>query len=417
MGRLISVNVGLPRDVCWGDKKVRTAIWKTSINGRIRVRHLNIDGDAQGDLIGHGGPNRAVMVYQIESYRYWENQLGRDDFEYGQFGENLTVTGLPDSEVCIGDHYRIGGALFEVSQPRVTCYRVGLRMGNPQMPALLVSHGRPGFYFRVIEEGEIGAGDEIVKIREGPERISVSEVDAMLYLPGHPQAQLARALRIPALSQGWRGSLEALLAAGGRPGNAGLADSSEPAPAWPGFRTLRVADLVEECVDVRSIILEGEDHRPLPAPLPGQFLVFKIQTEMTAPPLLRSYSISGNARAGTFRVSVKRAAGSGSRYFHDRIRAGDRLLVSAPRGHFTLAENDQPVVLLGAGIGATPLLSMLHGLRQTSAKGLREIWWCYAARNGQSIHLLMKSEPFSPIFQTAIHGSRTASPGIPIAWV
>ncbi len=152
------------------------------------------------------------MVYQLDSYRYWQEQLHRDDFEYGQFGENLTVEGLPDNEVCIGDRYRIGSALFEVTQPRVTCYRVGIRMANPQMPSLLVSHKRPGFYFRVLEEGEISAGDEIVKVAEGPERVTVAEVDALLYLPGRPHEQLQRALRIPALSPGWKASLQALAA-------------------------------------------------------------------------------------------------------------------------------------------------------------------------------------------------------------
>ena len=124
------------------------------------VRRLNIDGDRQGDLAGHGGEQRAVLVYQIASYRFWEKELGRSGFTFGQFGENLTVEGLPDDEVCIGDRYRIGGAVFEVTQPRVTCYRVGIRMDEPRMPALLVSSGRPGFYMRVLQEGEVGAGDE-----------------------------------------------------------------------------------------------------------------------------------------------------------------------------------------------------------------------------------------------------------------
>src|SRR5271168_3928822 len=211
MARLLSVNVGLPRDIEWQGKTVHTAVWKTPVQGRRMTRRLNVDGDGQGDLAGHGGEHRAVFVYQIEAYRYWENQLGRNDFTYGQFGENFTVEGLADTEVCIGDHYRIGGALFEVTQPRVTCYRVGIRMDEPRMAALLVSHGRPGFYFRVLEEGLVGASDEIVKIADGPERMSVAEINALLYLPGHQREDLQRALRIPALSPGWRGSFRALL--------------------------------------------------------------------------------------------------------------------------------------------------------------------------------------------------------------
>jgi MOSC domain-containing protein YiiM len=336
---LISVNVGLPRDIEWQGKTVYTAVWKRSVAGRVMARRLNLDGDGQGDLGGHGGEHRAVMVYQLGSYRYWEAHLQRNDFEYGQFGENLTVDGLADDEVCIGDRYRIGGALFEVTQPRVTCYRVGIRMSNPAMPALLVSHKRPGFYCRVIEEGEIGAGDEIVKVADGPEHVTVQEIDGLLYLPGHSLDHLQRALRIPSLSAGWKGSLEALIAAEEKHeqgGNAGLAPSSAPPPAWRGFRSLRVAAVERESVDVLSFVLESEDRSPLPTPLPGQFLVFKLELEKDSAPILRSYSMSGPG-VGTYRVSVKRAAGAGSRHFHDHIRAGDLLQVSAPRGSFTLA--------------------------------------------------------------------------------
>jgi ferredoxin-NADP reductase/MOSC domain-containing protein YiiM len=375
------VNVGLPCDVEWQGKLVHTAIWKKPVPGRVMARRLNLDGDGQGDLAGHGGEHRAVMVYQLDSYRYWQHQLLRHDFEYGQFGENLTVEGLADDEVCIGDRYQIGSALFEVTQPRVTCYRVGIRMANPQMPSLLVSHKRPGFYLRVLKEGEISAGDEIVKVAEGPEHVTVAEVDALLYLPGHPREQLQRALRIPALSPGWKASLQALVAEEGttRQGNAGLVATSPP-PAWRGFRPLRVAAIQPESADVRSFVLESEEGKPLPPPLAGQFLVFKLQLDTQAAPTLRSYSMSGSRNAGTYRVSVKRAEGLGSRFFHDSIHVGDTLQVSAPRGSFILAEGDSPVVLLSAGIGATPVLSMLYSLASNAS---RHVWWCYGARNSR----------------------------------
>ena len=185
------------------------------------------------------GSSALFLFIRWIRYRYWENFLERKDFMFGQFGENFTVEGLLDSEVCVGDRYRIGDAIFEVTQPRVTCYRVGIRMNEPRIPALLVAHHRPGFYFRVIQEGEVGAGDDIVKIIDGPERISVAEVDALLYLPGHSREQLERALRIPALSKGWQSSFQAILAQESSPkpseGNPGLANE-ERAPAWPGFR-------------------------------------------------------------------------------------------------------------------------------------------------------------------------------------
>src|SRR5215813_12565569 len=143
MARLLSVNVGLPRDIPWRGRTVHTAVWKDPAPGRRMVRRLNIDGDGQGDLGGHGGEQRAVLVYQIQSYRHWQEHFGRPEMGYGQFGENLTVDGLADDEVCIGDRYQIGEAEFEVSQPRVTCYRVGMRFGEPDLPALLVGHHRP----------------------------------------------------------------------------------------------------------------------------------------------------------------------------------------------------------------------------------------------------------------------------------
>src|SRR3954466_11138122 len=180
LGTLLSVNVGMPKDVAWRGKTVFTGVFKDAVTGPRSVSRLNVAGDGQGDLGGHGGEARAVFVYQIDSYRYWERELERSDFVYGQFGENFTVEGLSDDEVYIGDRYRIGSAVFEVSQPRVTCYRVGLRMNDARIPALLVSHRRPGFYLRVLDEGDVEAGDEIVKLATGPEQMTVAEVDALL---------------------------------------------------------------------------------------------------------------------------------------------------------------------------------------------------------------------------------------------
>jgi MOSC domain-containing protein YiiM/ferredoxin-NADP reductase len=383
MGQLLSINVGLPRDIAWKGEKVHTAIWKQPVQGRIAVRRPNVAGDGQGDLAGHGGEHRAVMVYQMEAYRYWEAQLGRKDFTFGQFGENFTVEGLPDDEVCIGDRYRIGSALFEVTQPRVTCYRVGIRMAEPAMPALLVSHHRPGFYFRVLEEGEVGAGDEITKVADGPERITVADIDGLLYLPNTSREQLERSLRVPALSQGWKTSLKAIAEQKTSDGgNRGLTATSGPPPAWPGFRPLRVATVVREAANVVSLSIEqgdGADGTPLPAALPGQFLVLRLRTTPDGPMLLRNYSMSGAPGASAYRVSVKRETnGVVSSYLCDDVHAGDILEVSAPRGGFILGSGDTPVVLLSAGIGATPVLAMLHSL--SSATSRREVWWIYGAR-------------------------------------
>ena len=385
MGRLLSVNVGLPRDIAWQDKTVHTGIWKMPVQGPRMVRRLNIDGDGQGDLAGHGGEHRAVLVYQQDSYKYWEKQLGRRGLAYGELGENFTVDGLPDAEVCIGDRYRIGAALFEVTQPRVTCYRAGIRVNEPAMAALLVKHHRPGFYFRVLEEGQVEAGDEITRVATGPEQMSVAEIDALLYLPGHPRDRLERAMRIPALSSGWRRSFEALLKQeptdGAAAGNAGLSAPSGPPPAWRGFRTLRVARKVRESGNVISLVLESPDAQPLAAALPGQFIVLRFGPT-SAPALMRSYSLSGETSAPYIRVSIKREAhGAAGAYIDDELQVGDIVQASAARGSFTLRSGDTPVILLSAGIGVTPVLSMLHALAAETSP--RDVWWLYGTRSGR----------------------------------
>jgi ferredoxin-NADP reductase/MOSC domain-containing protein YiiM/ferredoxin len=381
--RLVSINVGLPRDIAWRGKTVYTGIWKTPTPGRVMARRLNLDGDGQGDLAGHGGLNRPVMVYQLDSYRYWEHELGRNNLSYGQFGENFTVDGLSDAEVCIGDRFRIGSALFEISQPRVTCYRVGIRMDEPAMPAKLVAHHRPGFYFRVLEEGEVGAGDEIIKVADGPEHMSVAEIDAVLYLRGHTREQLDRALRIPVLSEGWKDSFAALLeeeTKGEVNGNPGLAPASGPPLAWRGFRTLRVSRIDHESASVLSLFLVAEDGRPLVAALPGQYIVLRMQPEPGSPALLRNYSLSDLPAAEHYRVSIKREPdGAASTYLHTQTRVGQSLDAAAPRGSFTLQPGEKPVVLLSAGVGATPVLAMLHTLAHELSP--REVWWLFGTRN------------------------------------
>jgi ferredoxin-NADP reductase/MOSC domain-containing protein YiiM len=379
MGRLLSVNVGLPKDVSWQGRTVFTGVFKDPVTGPCQVGRLNVDGDGQGDLAGHGGEQRAVFVYQIESYRYWERELGRNDFVFGQFGENFTVEGLADDEVCVGDRYQIGSAIFEVTQPRVTCYRVGIRMNDPRIPALLVSHHRPGFYFRVLQVGEVQAQDDILKLSSGPEQMPVADVDALLYLPGHTRQGLLRALRIPALSPGWQGSFRALLTEEPGSGNAGLTVTSPP-PAWPGFRQLAVTAVTRESDSAISIRLEDPAGAPLPAPRPGQYLTLRVQPDKGKRAVLRNYSLSGPPGAGYYRVTVKREPdGVASGYLHTRLAVGDQLQIAAPRGTFLLDQTDAPVLLISAGIGATPVLAMLQALAQEHSD--REVWWLQGARD------------------------------------
>jgi ferredoxin-NADP reductase/MOSC domain-containing protein YiiM len=350
MAGLPSVNVGLPRDVAWQGKTVHAAVWKAPVEGPRMVRRLNIDGDGQADLAGHGGEHWAVFVYQVDSYRYWQDRLRRNDFAYGQFDENFTVEGLSDAEVCIGDQYRIGGALLEVTQPRV-----GRRTG-----------GR-----RRDRAGRVrGRADDVF------------EINALLYMSGHPRDQLERALRIPALSTGWRRSFEALLTqerkGGLTTGNAGLTAASGPPPAWRRFRPLRVSRKVRDSANVISLRLEPTDGHPIAPALPGQFVVLRFGPA-SMPALMRSYSLSGEPDAASYRVSIKREVhGAASAYVDDGLQVGDIVQASGARGTFTLRQGDTPVVLLSAGIGVTPVLAMLHALAAEATT--REVWWLYGAR-------------------------------------
>ena len=380
MGRLVSVNVGMPKNVEWHDKSVYTGVWKNPVEGPVMVRRLNIDGDGQGDLAGHGGEQRAVMVYQTESYEFWKTYLGRKDLQPGHFGENFTVTGLADDEVCIGDRYRIGDAEFEVTQPRVTCFRVGVRLNEPEMPSLLVSQHRPGFYFRVITEGRVRAGDDIVRTSRGRHELSVADVDALLYLPNRNIEQLRKIVEVPALSPGWQESFRDMLAAHESP--ASQAAHVGVVQGWNGFRPLRVSGIHRESPQVMSIRLQATDHAALPSPLPGQYLTMRVPGAGDPPPL-RSYSLSGDPAAGEYRISVKREdSGVVSQWLHAHIEPGSVVEAAAPRGDFYLTTGDNPVVLISAGIGITPVLAMLHTV--SAARSSREIWWLHTTRNHET---------------------------------
>src|SRR4051794_12800760 len=363
MATLLSVNVGMPKDVSWRGRTVHTGVWNSPVRGPRMVRRLNIEGDGQGDLAGHGGEQRAVLVYQVESYRHWENFLDREDLEPGAFGENLTVEGLGDDEVCVGDRYVIGEAEFEVTQPRVTCFRVGMRLDEPRLPALLVAHRRPGFYMRVVSEGEVAAGDPIVRTRRGPHALSVAEVDGLLYRPDPPASRLRDAIELPALSPGWHDSFITMLDGGrDRPAPAGV--PATPPPAWVGFRALTVTDVILEAASITSYVLAADV--ALPAFRAGQFVTIRLPGAGDPAPV-RSYSLSGDAGGGCYRISVKgEADGLVSSYLRERVARGDQIEVAAPRGGFVLDAvldaGDGPVLLISAGIGVTPVLAMLHQL-------------------------------------------------------
>ncbi|HEX4645016.1 MAG TPA: MOSC domain-containing protein [Verrucomicrobiae bacterium] len=211
--KVVSVNVSLPRAVPHGDRTVVTGIFKTAVSHRVKVGTLGLAGDGQADLENHGGLHKAVYAYPVEHYSFWSRELGRNDFVHGQFGENLTVEGLAENEVFIGNIYRIGGVLVEVTQPRVPCYKLALRMNLPDFPKRFAASGRTGFYLRVLEEGELGAGDAIESVKTDPRALSVHALMRLMYFERDNFELAEKALGIPALTPSWRDELKERLLA------------------------------------------------------------------------------------------------------------------------------------------------------------------------------------------------------------
>ena len=383
---LKSVNVSMPTEVRHDGKTVTTGIFKERVEGRIIVRRLNLDGDGQADLWGHGGAFRAVYAYSHENYDYWARELGRDDFAIGQFGENFTVEGMGDDEVCVGDVFRIGGALVEVSQPRIPCYKLALKMGIGGFQNRFLESGRVGFYFRVIEEGEVGAGDEVVLVKRDPCAMTVRAVSDLLYFDKENLEAARQALHIAALSHGWKGSFAER-----------LAKAETSTEGRKGLRSFVVERKEPESGTITSFYLAPADGAPLPGFLPGQFLTLELDIPGQPGPLIRTYSLSDSPNSEYYRLSIKREpapanapdapAGLSSNYFHDQVAAGTTLRVAAPRGKFHLDPDSQKaVVLLSGGVGLTPMISMLNAIVQSAivqGGAPRPVWFIHGTRNGR----------------------------------
>ena len=375
----MSVNVSLPKEVTYNGKTISTSIFKEPVNGRVRVNKLNLEGDGQADLLAHGGENRAVYVYSYDNYASWEKELNRDDFKYGQFGENFTVEGMLDEEIHVGDRFKIGSALFEVTQPRVPCYKLAIKMDVEGFYNQILSSGRLGFYFRVIKEGEVGPDDVIEKIYEHPLAMTINEVNSLLYFDKDNYDGLKRALKIKALSPGWKTSFENRLV------KADLSKQSRDT-----YITLTVSKKVPESQTITSFYLVSEETKPLPTFMPGQFLPLKLDIPGQYKPVYRTYSISDSPHKDYYRLTIKRETapsdrpdlypGVSSNYFHNQVEPGTKLLAKAPRGKFYLDTNGEgPVVLLSAGVGLTPLISMMNTVVDSGSK--REVWFIHGARN------------------------------------
>ena len=202
--KLISVNVGLPRQVVWDGGSVATGIFKQPVPGPIRVERLNLVGDRQADLSVHGGPYKAVYAYPVEHYVYWRNELPDEELPWGIFGENLTMEGLHESAVRIGDRYRVGTAELIVTQPRVPCYKLGIRFGRPEMVKRFLNSRRSGFYFAVAEEGELTVGDSIELVAREANSLTVADINNLYTFEKNDREMLQRAVQLKALPDTWR---------------------------------------------------------------------------------------------------------------------------------------------------------------------------------------------------------------------
>lgn len=385
--KLLSVNVSLPKEITSKGKTVRTGIYKEPVQGRVIVNTLNLEGDGQADLIGHGGEFRALYVYSFDNYPFWEHELGRTDFAPGQFGENLTVEGMQDHDVHVGDIFRIGTALFEVTQPRVPCYKLGIKMDVEGFYSRILSSGRLGFYFRVLEEGEVGAGDSIERVKVDPVGMTITEANKLMYFDKDDLEGFRTALRVPALAPGWRATFE------GR-----LAKAQASPTTKESFRTLIVDRKVPESDTITSFYLVPEDGKPLAPFLPGQFLPLKLDIPGQWKPILRTYSISDGPNRDYYRLTIKRELappdrpdvypGVSSNYFHDQVESGSKIPTKSPRGRFFLDPHAETgVVLLSAGVGLTPLISMLNSI--VDAGSNRPTWFIHGSRNSRE-HALGK---------------------------
>jgi ferredoxin-NADP reductase/MOSC domain-containing protein YiiM len=374
--KLLSVNVSLPKQVPYQGKIITTGIFKEPVSDRVMVHALNIQGDGQADRKVHGGRDMAVYAYPFEHYEFWEETLGRSGFPFGQFGENLTVEGLTEETVRIGDVFRVGDALLQVTQPRIPCYKLALRMGEgADFPKRFQDSGRLGFYLRVIEEGEIGAGDLIERVDTDGWSLTIAEFIHSYLHKSHEPDSLRRMLASRDLGDAWHMYLENML------------ENAEPKSGpggWEGYRTFVVDRKVPESETITSFYLVPEDGGPLPPFKPGQFLTFRLDIPGQSKPLTRTYTISDRPDADYYRVSIKRETppGLSSNYFHDHVQPGARLCIKSPRGDFWLDPGDDtPVVLVSAGVGLTPMISMLNSI--VAAGSGRPVWFIHGTRSGR----------------------------------
>lgn len=396
VGRVVSVNVGAPRPVEYRGRTIKTGIWKNPVEGAIHAGEFNLDGDGQADLRFHGGQHKAVYAYPVEHYTYWESVIDRQAMPFGQFGENLTTAGLEESGVRIGDRLRIGNAVLQVSEPRVPCYKLAMRMGaGDDFSQKFLHSGRVGFYLRVLTPGHLAAGDPIERIQCDIDAPSIEEFVRVTLSGKRTIDELRSVAMAPDLSEGWRATIRTMIST----------ELRRDQPAWRNFKDFKVVETIDEAPGIRSIFLAPDDQSALPSWLPGQHVTVKRAVDG----LTRCYSISGQSlTAGALRITVKQitgpdhAKGEMSSWLHSRVK-GDPILLGAPRGNFHIDPvSRRPAVLLAGGVGITPLMPILE----------------HCVSMGVPVQLLhYVRSPLMRIYSDILSSLAEKSVGLSVAWV
>ncbi|MFE2426827.1 MOSC domain-containing protein [Streptomyces sp. NPDC059373] len=419
-GVVLSVNVGQPREIPWRGTVVRTAFFKSPIRGPVAIRDTGLEGDAQADREVHGGRDKCLFAYADEHYPAWREWLGEGPLEPGTFGENLTLTGLTEDAVALGDHFRIGTAELVVTEPRQPCYKVDVRLNREGATAEMVRSGRIGFYFGLVRAGTVGAGDRVTYLG-GPAEDRISPLLLhRLSSAARPEDLdlLERVAESPYVLPDWAEMLTGKAAALRRRAQR----ARRPGPAWVGIRDFTVVRRTVEAPDVVSVHLTAVGGTGLPRFEGGQFVTLELPGHVPGDPALaRSYSLSGPPGDEPWRITVRRPPDSqgGSRRVH-LLAPGDTVGVRAPAGDFTLGEHPAgaPVVLVSGGIGITPILSMA---RDWAARPSGRLIAVHALRTAEDAALVAElSSALAPHPEASLDlfvEDGTHPPGLPKATV
>ena len=410
MGKVVSLNIGEPRLVTYRGMTFRTGIFKAPADGPLTLNKLNFVGDGQADLSAHGGIDKAVYCYPIEHYEFWRRQIGRAKLPMGQFGENVTTEGVLEDELRIGDVLRMGTAVVQVSEPRIPCYKLVMRMeAGSDFAVRFLAANRTGFYCRVLQEGTVKRSDSIALLSRDTFSPTVSEVIAATQFVDRNTFQLRRVIRARDISAKWRSRVRRMI-------NAEVRRRIETTS--PRANPFTVEEIISEARDVVSVWLRPVGGAPLPASLPGQFL-----TIVWDDGLKRTYSLSAVDLDRRYRITVKLQRDAGGALGQAsakiaRLKAGDTLDVERPRGNFHPdIEDNTPLVLACAGIGATPIMNMIE---HATRSGSRDVFAAFGMR-GSGEHplahelakLMTERRRFQAILAYSQFDGTAPVPGLP----